>query len=135
MELKGKILQILPLQTGISEKNNTEWRRQDIIVEPEGSGQYPRKVCVSLWGDNIPAQPFQEGEVLKMYIDIDSREFNGKWYTSIKAWKVEHLGGGAAESASAPSSFQTATPSAETESRPQSDNKSDNSHNEDDLPF
>ena len=49
MEITGKIINLLSLQTGISK--NGHWRKQDFIVET--SGQYPKKVCISIWGDKI----------------------------------------------------------------------------------
>ncbi|MEE6185656.1 hypothetical protein PIECOFPK_00751 [Mycovorax composti] len=88
MELTGKLIQVLPLQSGVAKTGN-EWRKQDIIVETEG--QYPKKVCISIWGDRINDKILQVGNMLKIYFDIESREFNGRWYTDVKAWKVEPL--------------------------------------------
>lgn len=60
--------------------------KQDIIVETDG--QYPKKVCVSIWGDKINEDQLQIGNLLQIDIDIESREYNSKWYTDIKAWKI-----------------------------------------------
>lgn len=99
MELTGKLIQVLPLQSGVAKTGN-EWRKQDIIVETEG--QYPKKVCISIWGDRINDKILQVGNMLKIYFDIESREFNGRWYTDVKAWKVsgkQQAGGNAVSSA------------------------------------
>lgn len=85
MQLIAKLTQVLPLQTG--QGRNGEWKKQDIIVETDG--QYPKKVCVSIWGDKITQQQLQPGTNLKIDFDVESREFNGRWYTDVKAWKVE----------------------------------------------
>ena len=85
MELKAKLTQLLPLQTG--EGKNGPWKKQDIIVETEG--KYPKKVCVSIWGDKIDANQLQIGNQLTVSFDVESREYNGRWYTDLKAWKVE----------------------------------------------
>ncbi|MDD3195962.1 MAG: DUF3127 domain-containing protein [Paludibacter sp.] len=85
MQLTAKLTQVLPLQTGNG--RNGEWKKQDIIVETDG--QYPKKVCVSIWGDKINPQHLQPGTTLKIDFDVESREFNGRWYTDVKAWKVE----------------------------------------------
>ncbi|GEM54285.1 hypothetical protein B0A58_06370 [Flavobacterium branchiophilum NBRC 15030 = ATCC 35035] len=85
MTITAKLVQVLPLQTGIGK--NGEWKKQDIIVETDG--QYPKKICVSVWGDKINNNQLQIGNVLNLEFDIESREFNGKWYTDLKAWKVE----------------------------------------------
>jgi hypothetical protein len=89
MQLIAKLTQILPLQTGSGK--NGEWKKQDIIVETEG--QYPKKVCISIWGDKINANQLVVGNKLKIDFDIESREYNSRWYTDVKAWKVEVAGG------------------------------------------
>ena len=73
MEIKGKIVQILPLQGGQT-KAGGEWKKQEYILETEG--QYPKKVCFNLWGDRIEQYPVTEGEEVTVSFDLDSREFN-----------------------------------------------------------
>ena len=88
MQLTAKLVQVLPLQTGAGK--NGQWKKQDIIVETEG--QYPKKVCVSIWGDKINEQVLKVGSMLNSSFDVESREYNGRWYTDVKAWKVEPAG-------------------------------------------
>jgi hypothetical protein len=88
MQITAKLTQLLPIQTGTGK--NGEWKKQDIIVETEG--QYPKKICVSVWGDKINESHLQIGKELRIDFDIESREFNNKWYTDIKAWKIEVAG-------------------------------------------
>jgi len=90
MQLTAKLIQVLPLQTG--EGKNGAWKKQDIILETES--QYPKKICVSIWGDKINENQLKIGSQLKIDFDVESREFNGRWYTDIKAWKVETVNGG-----------------------------------------
>ena len=85
MQLTAKLTQLFPLQIGTGK--NGEWKKQDIIVETDG--QYPKKVCISIWGDKINEGLLQIGNLLKIDFDIESREYSGKWYTDIKAWKIE----------------------------------------------
>jgi hypothetical protein len=85
MQLTAKLTQLLPIQTGSGK--NGEWKKQDIIVETDG--QYPKKVCISIWGDKINEGQLQIGNLMKIDFDIESREYSGKWYTDIKAWKIE----------------------------------------------
>jgi hypothetical protein len=89
MQLTAKLIQLLPLQTGSGK--NGGWKKQDIIVET--SGQYPKKVCISLWGDKIDNNKLKVGNLLKIDFDIESREYNSRWYTDVKAWKIEVEGG------------------------------------------
>ena len=87
MELTGKITTILPLQSGIG-KNGNEWKKQEIIIQTEE--QYPKSICITLWGNTISNNIKQDNKI-KASVDIESREFNGKWYTTVKAWKIESL--------------------------------------------
>lgn len=88
MQLTAKLIQLLPRQTGTGK--NGPWKKQDIIVETEG--QYPKKVCISIWGDKIDDALLQEGSQLSISFDVESREYNSRWYTDVKAWKIEPAG-------------------------------------------
>ena len=89
MEFKGKLVQLLQPQTG--QGKNGPWKKQEIIVEIPG--QYPKNVCVAIWGDKINESQLQIGNELTISFDIESREFNGRWYTDVKAWKIEAASG------------------------------------------
>lgn len=88
MNISGKVVQVLPIQTGTSKAGNP-WQKQEFILEQ--GGQYLRKVCISLFGDNVAKIP-QVGQDVMVSVDIDSREFNGRWYTEIKAWNIVQAG-------------------------------------------
>lgn len=90
MQLTAKLIQLLPIQTG--QGKNGPWKKQDIIVETTAS-QYPKKVCISIWGDKVDGSLLREGAMLTISFDVESREYNGRWYTDVKAWKVESAGG------------------------------------------
>ncbi|MBP9133353.1 MAG: DUF3127 domain-containing protein [Saprospiraceae bacterium] len=85
MQLTRKLIQILPIQTGTGK--NSEWKKQDIILETQV--HYPKKMCVSIWCDKINASHFQLRNMLKIDFDIDSREYNVNWFTDIKSWRVD----------------------------------------------
>lgn len=97
MEITGKIIQIMPEQSG-SGRNGT-WRKQDFILETEG--QYPKKVCLTVWGDKIDQFGMQQGDSVKAGIEIESREYNSRWYTDVKVWRVDKAGAGAPDTANA----------------------------------
>jgi len=89
LEITGKVIAKLPQQSGQG-KNGT-WIKQDFVIETQD--QFPKKVCISLWGDKAKElDAFAIGETLKAGINIESREFNGKWYTDVKAWRIEKAG-------------------------------------------
>ncbi len=85
MQLSAKLIEVLAIQIG--QGKNGEWRKQDIIVETDG--QYPKKICISLWGDKIVDSNLQIGQQYIYDLDIESREYSGRWYTDIKAWRIE----------------------------------------------
>ena len=87
MEITGKITNILPVQTGVGKAGN-EWKKQEIIIQTEES--YPKTICITLWGSTIDDNIKQEDKI-KALIDIESREFNSKWYTTVKARKIDLL--------------------------------------------
>ena len=112
MNISGKVVLVLPIQTGTSKAGN-QWKKQDFILET--GGQYPRKVCISLFGDNVAKIP-QVGQDVMVSVDIDSREFNGRWYTEIKAWNVVQAG--AQQAAPAPQQVATAPAAAPAQPQP-----------------
>jgi hypothetical protein len=87
MEVRGKIIVVQPVQTG--EGRNGMWKKQDYVIEHDQMSQYPRKMMFNLWGDKIDQYNIQQGQSLKISFDIDCREYNGRWYNDIRAWKIE----------------------------------------------
>ena len=88
MEVVGKIIQVLPEQGGVSKTSGKEWKLQAYVLETQE--QYPKKVHFEVFGeDRIKANPCQLDDIVTVSFDIESREFNGRWYTSIRAWKIQ----------------------------------------------
>ena len=87
MEVKGKIVAVQPVQTG--EGKNGTWKKQEYVLEYDQNSQFPRKMMFNLWGDKIDQFHIQEGQTLTVGFDIDCREYNGRWYNDIRAWKIE----------------------------------------------
>ena len=83
MNIEGKFLRLGILTEGTSARG--AWRKQELIIET--IEQYPKQVCLLCWGDTIDAlAALNEGDVIKAGISIESREFNGKWYTDVRAY-------------------------------------------------
>ena len=90
MELAGKVIAVLEPRGGVS-KNGTEWKVQEYVIETHD--QYPRRMCFDVFGaDKIQQFNIQVGEELNVFFDIDAREWQGRWFNSIRAWKVERVG-------------------------------------------
>ena len=86
MEIKGKIIHVLPLQEGTSKAGNS-WKKQEYVLET--NDQYPKKVCFDLFGDKADQYRAEIGDDVVLSFDIESREYNGRWYNDIRAWRVE----------------------------------------------
>ncbi len=85
--IEGRIIQKLDIESGQSARG--PWQKQNFIVETQE--QYPRKVCIGLWTNQIQIlQSYQIGDMIRAYVNIESREFNGRWYTDVRAWKLEN---------------------------------------------
>jgi hypothetical protein len=84
MEISGKIIQILPEESG--QGKNGPWKKQSFILETQE--QFPKKVCITVWGDKIDLKGFGTSEAVTASINVESREYNGRWYTDVKAWRI-----------------------------------------------
>ena len=125
MEILGKVIQIMPFQEGVSKSTGNPWKSQQFIIETQE--QYPRKVAIELYGeDRIKNNPYEVDQIVKVSFDLESREFNGRWYTSVRAWKVEVVNSTPAETTAVPQAYPVSAPA--PSELPQSDGQSD-------LPF
>ena len=87
MDITGKIIAVLPERGGTSKTGN-EWKMQEYVLETHE--QYPKKICFNVFGaDKIAQFNIQAGEELTVSFDINAREYQGRWYNDIRAWKVE----------------------------------------------
>ena len=90
MEFSGKVIAILPVRTGVSKTSGNEWKVQSYVVE--NHDQYPRRMCFEVFGaDKIDQFNIQMGEELNVSFDIDARQWQDKWFNSIRAWKVDRV--------------------------------------------
>jgi len=128
LEITAKLVSSLPEQTGSGK--NGPWVKQDFIVETED--QYPKKICMSAWGDLVKQfNGYTMGSKLKISFRIESREYNGRWYTDVRPWKavVESNGTPGAAPMDAPSNYEA---NGNNYNQPAAANASSV---EDDLPF
>ena len=121
LELSGKLIQMLPLQSGTGKNGN--WQKQDFVIET--NDQYPKKVCFSAWSDKVDVlKNIPVGSSVKVAFNAESREFNGKWYTDLRIWKIE-ASGGSNNSGPGDDYYKSVVPPAENNLEPTPD----------DLPF
>jgi len=104
MEISGKLIALLPAVQGTSSKG--AWTKQDIIIET--AEQYPKKVCITFFKGYEQIQKVEIGTNLKVFINVESQEYNGKWYTNVNAWKFEATSQPKTQSCSSPNFVEPA---------------------------
>lgn len=88
-ELTGKVIAVLPLASGVSNRTGKEWASQEYVIE-EQNARYPQRVCFKVFGsDKIQQFALQLGEIVIVKLELGAREYNGKWYNEINCWNVE----------------------------------------------
>ena len=87
--IKGNIVNILKIDSGVSRAGN-EWKKQEFIIETQE--QFPKKICFTLFNDKTSLlSGFSNGQEVEVSFNIESREFNGKWFHNINAWKIDSV--------------------------------------------
>lgn len=87
MSVKGRLIQVLPVQSGVSKAGN-EWNKQEFVIETV-EDQFPRKVCFTLFGDKVSLlNGIKPNEEIEVAFNLESREFNGRWFTNVNAWRI-----------------------------------------------
>lgn len=89
MEITGKIIVALPEASGTSRAGNP-WKKREYVLETQET--YPKKVFFNFFGDRCDQYPLNVGDEVTVSFDLESREFNGRWYTDVRAWKAEKSG-------------------------------------------
>ena len=81
LEIKGRVIEVLEVKSGSGA--NGDWTAQDFVIETDG--QYPKKVCFTCFKKAVPTM----GQVVNVHFDIESKEHNGRWFTSARVWKFD----------------------------------------------
>ncbi len=133
LELEGRIARKLNVQTGTSARGT--WSKQEFIFEYQ-EGNFPTQICMNVWGEDKvrDLEKYQVGDKVKVSVNLSSREYNGRWYTDVRAWRIEPAGA-AAPSYDAPPAPYGAAPAPFPASAPMPSVDDMSSPVEDDLPF
>ena len=88
MDITGRIIAVLPERSGVSQRNGSEWRVASYVLETQE--QYPKKICFEVFGaDRIQNFNIQAGEMMTVSFDVDAHEYNGRWFNTIRAFRVD----------------------------------------------
>ena len=132
MELIGKAIAALPVKSGVSQRTGEQWQSREYVIETQE--QYPKKICFEVFG-TVKLKEFniRNNDLIKVYFDITAREYNGKWYNSVRAWKVEHVNPDSSVVGSTTAAPVSQAPAQQTPATPAPAPAAQES--EDDLPF
>jgi len=142
LEIQGKLIKVLEPVTG--EGRNGAWTKQEFVIET--AEQYPKKICCTAWGDKVNAlRSFQLGQEIRVSINLESKEYNERWFTEIRAWKLDPASANGQQSApqySSPQQFSAPAPQygapAQVPNFQPAETKNENffkTEEQDDLPF
>ena len=87
LEITGTLIKKMPAVTGNSTKGS--WQKQEFVIETQDT--FPKKICMHVWGADKVSElgSIRDGETIKISFNVESREYNQKWYTDLRAWKIE----------------------------------------------
>lgn len=130
MEIVGKAIAALPVRSGVSHRTGEQWQSREYVIETQE--QFPKKMCFEVFGtDKLKEFNIRNNDLIKVHFDITAREYNGKWYNSIRAWKVEHVNQDGSAAGATANQVAASSPQAQaTQSASPAAKESD-----DDLPF
>lgn len=114
MEVTGMVIHT-DLQKGVS-KSGREWQKKNFVIEFV-EGTYTKHLAFEIFGDErIEANPFRKGQMVTVQFDIESTEWNGRWFTALKAWRVSKFDPSSAPTPSVSDNKVTAAPTMEPQS-------------------
>ena len=88
MEMQGRVIAETPERSGTSARG--EWKAKDFVIETHES--FPHKMVFSVFGeDRLSRFNIQLGQEVLVFFDIDAREYNGRWFNSIRAYDVRQV--------------------------------------------
>ncbi len=89
LQITGTIKSIGEVQTGTSKATNKEWKKVNFVIETHG--EYSKSVAFNVFGvdkvDNFTKYN-KAGQTVDVSFDVESREYKGRYYTDLNAWKV-----------------------------------------------
>ena len=90
LEVEGKLTHLLERRSGVS-ANGTNWTSQDFVIEIPG--QYPQSAVFNVYGDRVQLDQYQIGENIKVSFDIRGREYQGRYFVNLEAFRIDRVDG------------------------------------------
>lgn len=86
MDIQGKVIQFIGETSGVSKAGNP-WKKKEWVIET--FGQFPRKVKIQCFGDRADQINLEPGRDYTLYVDVESREYMGRWYTDVSVYRAD----------------------------------------------
>lgn len=135
IEAIGKIIHASEPRGGVSKRTGAEWRSQDFVLEEQGASQFPRMCSFTVFGqDRLEQFKINVGDTVHVWLDINARAWEGRYFNDIRAYRVEHID---PNSVNMPqTAYPTAAPMPPTAAPAPSDGAPfDNAGDDESLPF
>ena len=135
MEIIGKAIAALPVKSGVSQKTGEQWQSREYVIETQE--QFKKRICFEVFGtDKLKEFNIRNNDLIKVHFDITAREYNGKWYNSIRAWKVEHVNQDGSAAGATANQVAASSPQAQAPQAPANQAAAPAAQeSEEDLPF
>lgn len=135
MEIIGKAIAALPVKSGVSQRTGEQWQSREYVIETQE--QYQKRICFEVFGtDKLKEFNIRNNDLIKVHFDITAREYNGKWYNSIRAWKVEHVNQDGSAAGATANQVAASSPQAQAPQAPATQVAAQAAQgSDDDLPF
>lgn len=92
MEIQGRVVEVMPVQSGVGKNSGREWSSQEFIIEYNENTQYPRQACLRIFGtDRIAEINIQIGEYVNVLFDVESSKYMERWYTRLNVYRVTRI--------------------------------------------
>lgn len=91
LDISGKLIQKMNKMDGVS-KAGKPWSKQEFVIET--FDQFPRKICMNVMNETLLStlSGYNVGDTINASLNIESREFNGRWYTDVRVWRFNTAG-------------------------------------------
>ena len=120
LEVTGKLYRAFDTQ-----QVSDSFKKRELVLLTDDDGKYPQHVKFELTQDKcIDLDMFKEGQTITVSFNLRGREWNGKYFTNLQAWRIQD----ASTITAPPPQAQSGAPSFPT--APRQDNPE-----KDDLPF
>ena len=89
MKKQFKVVKLLALRQGTSERTGQEWKSREVVLESTEAVMYPDLIVATLRGGRAESPDFREGDIVEAALSFFAHEANGRWFNNIKIINIE----------------------------------------------